>query len=516
MPHALSLAPPALEVTGLTKSYPGVSALKGVSLSVCIGQVHGLVGENGAGKSTLLKSIAGAVQFDSGSVKVFGTDLAGGNPRQAAESGLSMIYQELTIVPELSAAANVHLGSTPRRFGVVDRRQVDRQFRAAAARIGLHVPPNAKAGELSTAHQQLLEVMRAIVSERRLVIMDEPTASLGSEDIRRLHDVIIELKATDHAMVYVSHDLDAVLDICDVITVMREGQVVSTGPAGRWSKTELIRAMLGDAEFGSAAGAERVRGEGKIALAVRGLRGPGVLLESLDVRAGEIIGIAGLVGSGRSRLLRSLAGDLAVDEGTCEVNGRSQRWPDSPAKAWRLGVAMAPEDRKLQGLVLGQSAAWNVALGAFAAAAGRGPVTLKRIRDGVREAATAMAFSSKRLLAPAGTLSGGNQQKLMLARLMNRPLRVLLLDEPTRGIDIGAKAHVFAAMRQIAESGRAVVWCSSEIEEVLEHSDRILVVASGQVIDEVPRRATPHDVLTRIFDQQRKQRTRVDEKEVEL
>lgn len=499
----LAGAPLALEVTKLSKSYPGVNALSSVSLQVHSGEVHGLVGENGAGKSTLLKSIAGAVPFDTGEVRVLGTDLAGGNPRQAAEAGLAMIYQELTIVPELSAADNVHLGDPPRRFGIIDRRRASGQFRAAAARIGLHVAPREKAGSLSTANQQLLEIMRAMVSERRLVIMDEPTASLGPEDIARLHAVIRELRASGHAVVYVSHDLDAVLDICDAVTVLREGQVVDSRPTAEWTKPALIRSMLGGIELDSAGAAEAATARGEVLLAVRGLRAPGVRLDELDVAVGEIVGIAGLVGSGRSRLLRALAGALPIDEGRCEIGGQPRSWPRSPAAAWRHGIALAPEDRKLQGLVLSQSAAWNIALGDFSAASGRGPVTRNRIRSGVRSAAEAMAFATSRLLVPAGTLSGGNQQKLMLARLMNRPVSVLLLDEPTRGIDIGAKAHVFSAMREITESGRAVIWSSSEIEEVLEHSDRVLVVAGGRVIDELPPRSSPHDVLTRIFDHQR-------------
>ncbi|KRF30855.1 sugar ABC transporter ATP-binding protein [Yonghaparkia sp. Soil809] len=498
-----AVAPLALEVTRLSKSYPGVNALRGVSLQVRSGEVHGLVGENGAGKSTLLKSIAGAVPFDSGSVRVLGTDLVGGNPRQAAEAGLAMIYQELTIVPELSASDNVHLGDPPRRFGVVDRRRVDAQFREAAARIGLQVAPRAKAGSLSTANQQLLEIVRAMVSERRLVIMDEPTASLGPEDIGRLHAVIRGLRETGHAVVYVSHDLDAVLDICDAVTVLREEEVVESRPAAEWTKPALIRSMLGGVELDSAGAGESATTAGDAVLSVRGLRAPGVRLDELDVAAGQIIGVAGLVGSGRSRLLRALAGALLIDEGRCEIRGERRTWPRSPAAAWRLGIAMAPEDRKLQGLVLDQSAAWNIALGDFSGAAGRGPVTLDRLRAGVRAAAEAMAFSASRLVVAAGTLSGGNQQKLMLARLMNRSVSVLLLDEPTRGIDIGAKAHVFTAMREIADSGRTVIWSSSEIEEVLEHSDRVLVVAGGRVIDELPPRSSPHDVLTRIFDHQR-------------
>ncbi|WP_411353309.1 ATP-binding cassette domain-containing protein [Microcella daejeonensis] len=333
--------------------------------------------------------------------------------------------------------------------------------------------------------------------------MDEPTASLGPEDVARLHEVIRELRGSGHAVIYVSHDLDAVLDICDAVTVLREGEVVQRRPTGEWTKKALIKAMLGGVEPRSARSVTTPRTARTVALRVRGLRAPGVQLDALDIEVGEIVGIAGLVGSGRTRLLRALAGALPVQEGLCEIGGKPRSLPRTPVGAWRMGIAMAPEDRKDQGLVLDQSAAWNIALGDFSRASGRGPVTLPRIVAGVRSAASTMSFAASRLRVPAGTLSGGNQQKLMLARLMNRPVSVLLLDEPTRGIDIGAKSHVFTALREIAESGRSVIWSSSEIEEVLAHSDRILVVAGGRVIDELPPHASPHDVLTRIFDFQR-------------
>ncbi|MCU1478471.1 MAG: hypothetical protein JWQ64_3164 [Subtercola sp.] len=490
----------ALRVRNLSKSYPGVRAIQDVSLTVRAGEVHGLVGANGAGKSTLLKAIAGAIMQDSGSIEVWGKELPGGDPHRAAEAGLAMIYQELTIVPDMSALSNVLLGRLPRRLGFVDRGKARKEYAAAALLVESTVTPSSRAGDLSTAAQQQLEVMRALASGRRLIIMDEPTASLGPEDIRRLHKVIGTLKTEGHSVVYVSHDLGAVLEVCDNVTVLREGVVVQTLPANEWDHHGLVRTMLGEVTLDAAG--PPAPGDALAVepfLRVEGLRAPGVDLALLEVGRGEIVGLAGLVGSGRTRLLRALAGAGTIDAGSLWVSGRERRWPRTPRQATRMGVALGPEDRKAQGLVLGRPSAWNVALGRFGVASAGRPVKLEGLIRWATPATERVGFASSRLSANAGTLSGGNQQKLILARLLSRPAPCLILDEPTRGIDIGAKAQVFDAMRQIARDGRAVIWTSSEIEEVVHHSDRILVLAGGRVVAELARGATVHDILDLSF-----------------
>lgn len=490
---------PALEVRGLTKAYPGVRAVTDVSLRVGAGEVLGLVGENGAGKSTVMKMIAGAVAEDSGSIAVWGTPVGGGDPKRASSAGVATIYQELTIVPAMSALSNVLLGRLPKRLGFVHRSRALDEYRAAADRVGTDIPPGVSAGTLSTAAQQLLEIMRAVASGRRLVMMDEPTASLGPEDIERLHVVIRGLKDEGCAIVYVSHDLDAVLSVCDRVTVLREGTVVQTRDAAGWTKPDLIRAMLGGVDLDQIAPARQRLETGAVLLEVEGVRAPGVQLDRLRLRAGEIVGLAGLVGSGRTRLLRALAGADPVDDGRMSVTGRPVRWPGSPRAATRLGIALAPEDRKAQGLVLHRAAAWNVALGRFRVAAAGRPVRTAGLARWASAGTAAVGFSTDRLRGAAGELSGGNQQKLVLARWLSRPVTCLLLDEPTRGIDIGAKAQIFETARRVAADGRAVVWASSDLEEVVTHSDRVLVVAGGRVVAELPAGSSVHEVLELAF-----------------
>jgi ribose transport system ATP-binding protein len=457
-----------------------------------------VVGENGAGKSTLMKSIAGAVLPTAGVIEVYGSHPLPGNPRQAEEVGVAMIYQELTIVPDLSAEANVFLGHIPSRWGVQRRKELRRRYLDVALRVGGHISPEARAGALSTANQQLLEIMKAVAHGRRLVIMDEPTASLGPQEIERLHGIIRELKARGCAVLYVSHDLDAVLDISDEVMVMREGEVVANHETSAWTQTAIVEAMLGEG-LDKKAEHPVLAAEGNPIFRVRELRAPGVDVSNLSIRAGEVVGIAGLVGSGRTRMLRAIAGASRAQSGSLEIDGREVRWPASPAHALQHGIALAPEDRKHQGLVLERESAWNIAMGGFGLARLRGRITSRSLRAWAKPLAIRVAFQPEFLRKPAGALSGGNQQKLMLGRLFARSPRLMLLDEPTRGMDIGAKGEVFASMRRFAKKDHAVLWSSSEIQEVLDHSDRVFVVRSGRLVEELSPNATVHDVFVASF-----------------
>ncbi|MBO1900836.1 sugar ABC transporter ATP-binding protein [Leucobacter weissii] len=488
----------ALVVSGLAKDYPGVRALADVSLSLAAGTVLAVVGENGAGKSTLMKSVAGAIRPTAGTIEVLGSPLFGGSPRAAEEAGVAMIYQELTLAPEMSAEENVFLGHAPSRFGVIRRREMRLRYDEVSRRVGGGIRPDTRAGRLSTASQQLLEIMRAIAHGRRLVIMDEPTASLGPGEIERLHGIIRELKADGCAILYVSHDLDAVLDVSDEVLVMREGRTVAHDRTENWRKDTLVTAMLGHVPDIPRRD-HTARTETRTAVEIEDLRAPGVDVPHLAIGAGEVVGIAGLVGSGRTRMLRSIAGADPVRSGRLEIDGAVVAWPKSTARAWRTGIALAPEDRKRQGLVLHRESAWNVAVGAFGTVRRRGAITPQSIRLWAAPFTERVAFKTARLKAPAGTLSGGNQQKLLLARLLSRPLRLMLLDEPTRGMDIGAKSEVFAAMRAFADTGASVLWSSSELQEVLDHSDRIVVVNGGRMVAEFPAGTSMQEVLSASF-----------------
>lgn len=487
-----------LEVRGLTKSFPGVQALDQVSISLCAGEVLGVIGENGAGKSTLMKVISGAVAPDSGSVLVNGLELALGDPRRSLLAGISMIYQELTVVPEMTILANVFLGRFAQSNAVGQRARAYEEFSKLAETVGFKGKPGNTVGLLSTADQQLIEVMRALASEKRIIIMDEPTASLGPEDIERLHQVIQSLRSKGYAILYVSHDLDAVMEISDRVTVMREGSVVETRPVADWDKPALIRGMLGGADLANVALSSIPPKTGSPLFTATDLSGPGVSLEELTVYPGEIIGIAGLVGSGRTRLLRSLAGANPLRTGTLTRNGITSPWPRNVRSAIRQGFGLAPEDRKAQGLVLGREAGWNVAVGKFAGAAGK-IVTNSHLAGAVKDVVVSLGFNPAKLRVPAGTLSGGNQQKLLLSRWLFREIPVVLLDEPTRGIDIAAKAQIFETLRNLVREGKAVIWASSELEEVVQHSDRILVVGRGQLLAELPGGSTVRDVLNLSF-----------------
>lgn len=490
---------PAVVAAGISKYYPGVVALEDVSLEIPPGQIHGLVGENGAGKSTLMKVVAGAIRPEAGTVSIGGIAVEPGDPRATADAGLAMIYQELTVVPGLSAAANLRLGSWPNRAGVLDRKAMRQDFRQLATEFGVDVAPETLAGRLSVAQQQRLEIMRAVAGRRHVVVMDEPTASLGPADRKHLHQVVLRLKERGTAVVYISHDLDEVLHLCDTVSVMREGRLIQTAAAAQWDTGTLVAAMLGRSH--STSGVARSAKSGGEVMHVRRLRSGALQVDELSVRRGEILGIAGLVGSGRTELLRALAGADRVQVGIMEVDGAVVRWPRSVRAALRLGVALAPEDRKGEGLVLGQPASSNVMLPRLRRARRHLNVTAASLMSAADPPARKVGFDADRLHQPAGTFSGGNQQKVLLARWVGAHPRVLLLDEPTRGIDIGAKAEVFATMRALADDGLAVVFVSSETEEVVRNADRVLVMSRGRIVADLGTAPDLDDVLRAAFGQ---------------
>jgi rhamnose transport system ATP-binding protein len=474
----------ALLAQGIHKSFPGVRALHDVDLDVRAGEVHGLVGANGAGKSTLAKIITGAYDADAGRVEAFGHEFRHGDPRAQRRAGIAAIYQEPTIVPELSAAANVFLGRSPRHGPFVSRSATRRAFRQLTTRLGLVIDPDVPAASLSVANQQMLEIMRALAADHRILIIDEATASLGPTEREHLYETIRGLRGGGVATLYISHDLDEVLVLCDRVSVMRDGELVATEPVEHWTKERLVTGMLGHV-LAKPPRPRRTIAEEEV-LRVEGLSVRGVLAGiSFTLRRGEILGLGGLVGSGRTALLRALAGADASADGRLFVRGQERRWPRTVRTALALGIALAPEERKSQGLVPSLSAAANVSLTEMRTVA-TGPVLRERRRlQRAAEIMRPLAFDTGRLREPAGSLSGGNQQKLVVGKWLHRRPDVLLLDEFTRGIDVGAKAEMLAVVTRLAAEGMSIIVVSSELEELVEVADRVLVLARGRLIGEL-------------------------------
>jgi ABC-type sugar transport system ATPase subunit len=487
-----------MRLIGVSKSYPGVEALTEIDFDVRVGEVHALVGENGAGKSTLLKILTGAHPPSGGDIEVFGERVDFNGPRDAQRLGIAAVYQELTVIPVLTATANVFLGQARARFGFLSEGAMRTRFESLCSEFGVSIAPNALAGDLSVADQQVLEIMRALESAVRIVVFDEPTATLAPHEREALYSIIRRLSDRGVATIYISHDLDEVLRLADRVTVLRDGRKVEARESGAWTKQALVNAMLGRT---ASMHVPQTREKTVDVLHATGVNVPG-FFDGVDltVGAGEIVGIAGLVGSGRSELLRALAGLDPASSGSIRIDGREARWPHSPRQALRIGIALAPEDRKTQGLVPQLSVADNINLPSLTSGAHLGFLLRAKVLESAGVRAERVALSRAVLERPVRTLSGGNQQKALVARWIGRGMRVLLVDEPTRGIDVGAKVEVFTLLDALAAGGVGIVMVSSELEEVIDHSDRVVAIARGRVVAEFGSRGLEvKDVLAALF-----------------
>lgn len=479
-------APLLLEASGLTKSYPGVRALKGVGLSVNGGEVVAVIGENGAGKSTLMKILAGVQRPDAGSIHIQGTPVHWTSVQEAQAMGVALIHQELNLADNLDVAANIFLGRERLRRGLIDTGRHLTEARGFLAAVGLDVDPATPVGTLSLGQQQLVEIAKALSVDARVLIFDEPTSSLSSTEVANLFRVIRDLRSRGVGVVYISHRLGEVKELADRVVVLRDGENAGGLSGDDINHPTMVRMMVGRdlSQFY----AHESLDPGPVALEVDGLRTaahPGHPLH-FRVHAGEIVGVAGLVGAGRTEMLETIFGVDPAAGGTMRVAGLEVR-PSSPGEAIDAGLALVPEDRKRQGVILEMTVARNLSLAALPRASPRG--FLDRLWEG---SLAADMIRNLRIKTPSAQqtlqfLSGGNQQKVVLGKWLALKPKVLLMDEPTRGIDVGAKHEIYRLMEDLARQGVAILFVSSELEEIIGLSDRVLVLHEGRITGELPR-----------------------------
>lgn len=487
---------PLLRMRGIVKTFPGVRALDGVDLEVQGAEVHALVGENGAGKSTLMKILAGAQPADSGTIEVDGKEVTIDGPRDAERLGIGMIYQEFNLVPDLNAVQNIVLGHEPVHGMFLDTKSAIAVATEALAKLGIVLPLDVPTRRLSVAQQQMIEISKAIARQARILVLDEPTAALTDREIDALFALIRTLKAAGVAFVYISHRLEELPQIADRITVLRDGKSIETGTLADMPREKMVRLMVGrtlDTHFPDL---PALSADAPVVLEVRNLRSGLVRDVSFSVRAGEIVGLGGLVGAGRTEIVRAIAGADVPEQGEVLVNGQRKRIV-SPSSGIAAGIALITEDRKGQGLVLGMSVRENVTLAHLA-----DYVSKDLLLDRKRETdATNRMIAELRIRTPSTeqtvrNLSGGTQQKVVLAKWLIGVAQVFLFDEPTRGIDVGAKAEIYGLMVELIRRGAAIVMVSSELPEVLGMSHRVLVVRGGALQAEFSHdEATPDKVI---------------------
>ncbi|MFU8947468.1 sugar ABC transporter ATP-binding protein [Mycetocola zhadangensis] len=473
-----------LEVRGITKAFAGVQALKGVNLTVRRGEVHCVLGQNGAGKSTLIKTLSGVHAPDAGEIVWQGEEITISHPIAALDLGIATMYQELDVVDGLTIAENIFLGHERSTGGMLRVGEANRLTRELLSRLGHgDIPPTTEVGQLSAANKQIVSMARALSRDTKLIIMDEPSAVLDSGEVKNLFRVIRDLTAQGIAVVYISHRLEEIRQIGDRISVIKDGRSTASGlSVADTSTPELIRLMTGRDVANVFPPASPIAVNAPVLLEVDDLSLRGAFSSvSFTVRAGEIVGLAGLVGSGRSEILETIFGARKATSGTVSVAGRTLP-AGSVDAAVRAGMGFSPEERKSQGLLLDEPLFKNVTLSTFGRFARGGVLNERAERDAAREQIAALELRPGDPDRPARTLSGGNQQKILLARWLVHGTTVLLLDEPTRGVDVGARAEIYTLVRRLAAAGTAIVVVSSEIEEVLGLSDRVLVIGDGEVL----------------------------------
>jgi ribose transport system ATP-binding protein len=475
------MSPPLLELEHVSKSFPGVHALDDVRFDLQAGEVHALLGENGAGKSTLVKILSGVYRPDGGVIRLAGETVEIRDPTHAQALGISPVHQELQLEPFLSVAENIFLGRQPlNRFGLIDRRRMARDAGDILRRLGVSLDPHAMVETMSVAQRQIIAIARAASTAARIIIFDEPTSSLTDRETSLLFDMIGRLRSEGLGIIYISHRMEEIFRICNRVTVLRDGRYVATRPVAETEMRELIGMMIGRDI------SELFRKEstaiGEPVLEVSNLSRRGLLRDvSLSVRRGEIVGIAGLVGAGRTELARAIFGDLPLDSGVIRVDGNLMRRRHSSRDAILAGVGLVPEDRKEQGLVTGLSVRQNISMGMLRLLSRASVLSIGREKRLAEDYVRKLAIKTPSIEQKATYLSGGNQQRVVIAKWLATRPKLLIVDEPTRGVDVGAKAEIHGLLAGLAKEGMAILMISSDLPEILAMSDRVIVMHQGGI-----------------------------------
>lgn len=485
---------------GIVKSFPGVRALKGVELDLRPGEVHALLGENGAGKSTLIKVLGGAHRPDEGSIEIDGQSVEIASPADSQRAGVGIIYQEFNLVPAMTARENIFLGQEGSKVGILPVREERRKARELFKRLGVDLDPESLVRRLTVAQQQVVEIAKALLLESRIIVMDEPSAALSPREVEGLFRIIRELKSQGIGIVYVSHRLDEIFEICDRATIFRDGEHIATQPISELTRESIIELMVGrklENEFPHRESTSTEKSNIGEGLTVSNLnRGSEVQDVSFSVRRGEIVALTGLVGAGRTEAVRLIFGADQRDSGSVKLDGR-ELTIRNPRDAIRAGICLLTEDRKHQGLVLNRSVLENFGLPNLLSFSNGGLINRRRERAAFDRYVDQLRIRVSGPEQRAANLSGGNQQKVVLAKWLERNAEVVIFDEPTRGIDVGAKYEIYLLMQQLAADGKAVLMISSELPEVLGMADRIIVMHEGRVTGEITdvESATQEDIM---------------------
>ena len=479
------MQPDRLSITGATKTYPGIVALDDVTFEVAPGEVHGLLGENGAGKSTMLNILSGVRPGDKGSIAVDGTMIPVRTPLDARAAGIAMIHQELQLVPELTVAQNIFLGRPLTGFGgtVVKRREQERRAREVLADLDPTIDPRVKINTLKVAQQQIVEIARALIDEARVIAMDEPTSSLTPAEFENLAALIADLSARDVSVIYVSHKMDEVFEVCQRATILRDGKLIGVVNIKDETEESIVAKMVGREVLHAAHVSYATKDP---VMTVTGLsRGNAVMDANLTLHAGEVLGISGLVGAGRTEFLRLIAGIDRPTSGEVRVNDALVR-PHDPRAAIRAGIGLVPEERKKEGIVHARSVAANMALPKMQSYTRAGLVSHSALHRRAEDVMSDLRLRPLNVRQPIGTFSGGNQQKAIIGRWLAASTRIFLFDEPTRGIDVGAKSEIYGLIEKLAAAGNAILVVSSEMPEIIRLSDRVLVMREGRIAADLP------------------------------